>query len=229
MMLWWCVPLLWWCVPLHHQRCVPLHHDDLMMRATDLMMRVTASWWFDDACHCFDDACHCIMMIWWCVPLHHQVTRVDLTRIIRCIYGVSCRAFAKYTVIYGVFIRCFLQGFRQVHGHIWRIYTVFLAEISSSTRSYMAYLYGVSCRDFAKYTVIYGVFIRCFLQGFCLVHGHMWRIYTVFLAKILSSTRSYTAYIYTVRLRSLRKLNNNLARKRKFLLFLGVLSELTSK
>jgi hypothetical protein len=75
------------------------------------------------------------------------------------LYGVSCRDFVKYTVIYGVFIRCFLQGFRQVHGHIWRIYTVFLAGILSSTRSYVAYLYGVSCKDSVKYTFIYGVYI----------------------------------------------------------------------
>jgi len=155
---------------------------------------------------------------------------------IRCIYTVFFGwEITKYTVVYGVYIRCFWAGKspnirsytvyiygvfwlgnHQIYGRIRRIYTVFfgweitkytvvygvyircfLAGKSPNIRSYTAYIYGVFWLgnhqiygrirriytvffgwEITKYTVIYGVYIRCFLAGKS------------------PNIRSYTAYIY---------------------------------
>ena len=58
------------------------------------------------------------------------------------IYGIFDREITVYTVIYGAYIRYFWQGNHCIYGHIWCIYSVFLAGKSPNIRSYMVHIYG---------------------------------------------------------------------------------------
>jgi hypothetical protein len=59
--------------------------------------------------------------------------------------------------------------------YIYGVHTVLFAEISSNIRSYTASIYGAICRDFIKYTVIYGVYKR-FWPTLRIVYGTSWNL-----------------------------------------------------
>jgi len=37
-------------------------------------------------------------------------------------YGIFCRRITRYTVMYGVYVRYFLQENHQIYGNIWCVY-----------------------------------------------------------------------------------------------------------
>ena len=89
---------------------------------------------------------------------------------------VLCRV--GQNLVYTVYIRSFWQGNHRIYGHIRCLCTI-LANRIYINGVYTVFFAGGFCREFTKYTVIYGVYVRYFWQGNHQVYGHIRRRCTV--------------------------------------------------